>query len=77
MATNGARMKAPRFFRCGYAPLTTIPGPIYDNRQEAAARAKAENRYGEYRGRGIKVYECTENGRLIVHGTHDFLSERS
>lgn len=53
------------FWRVGYAPYQLIPGPIFEDRAQCAARAKQENKYGEYRGRGCKPYAVDENGMLL------------
>jgi len=37
-----------------------LPGLVFDSRREAQERARAENRVGEYRGRGVKVYAESE-----------------
>lgn len=56
-----------KFYRLGVAPLTPIlSGLIFDSKREANRRARDENRIGEYRGRGVRVYPCDENGRIIA-----------
>lgn len=59
-------MKRKVYWRVGYAPYSTIPGPIFEDRAQCAARAKQENRYGQWRGRGCKPYRCTEDGELLI-----------
>lgn len=54
------------YWRVGYAPYTLIPGPIYEDRGQCAERARQENKYGEYRGRGCKPYRCDENGHILL-----------
>ncbi len=59
-------MKTPRYWRLGIPPCTPIlPGLIYNDKQEAVARAREENRCGPYKGRGVKVYPCDQNGNII------------
>lgn len=53
MSTNKA------YYRLAIAPLNPIlSGLIFDDRKEAAERAKEENRCGDYKGRGVKVIRC-------------------
>lgn len=59
-------MRKTKFWRVGYAPYTTIPGPVYEDRAQCAERARQEKKYGGYRGFGLKPYECDEGGNLIV-----------
>lgn len=64
-------MAKQAFYRLGMAPYVPIlSGLIFDNRRDAARRAKDENRCGEYRGRGVRVYRCDENGQIIPDKDH-------
>jgi len=48
----------------GVPPLQRICyGLEFTTRKEACVRAREENKYGEYRGRGVKVYKSSELGR--------------
>ena len=56
-----------KFYRLGIAPYTPIlSGLIFDNKRDANRRSKDENRCGEYRGRGVRVYPCNEDGQILV-----------
>lgn len=55
-----------KYYRVGYAPFTTIPGPVYQDRRQCAERAKQEIRYGGYRGYALKPYECDAQGNLVL-----------
>ena len=60
-------MARKTFYRLGMAPyVPVLSGLIFDNYREAARRAKDENHCGEYRGRGIRVYKCDENGSIVI-----------
>lgn len=55
-----------RYYRLGYAPFNMILSSlVFEDRKEATAQARLENRYGDYRGRGVKVYLCDQDGQLI------------
>ena len=56
-------MKIKKYYRCGFAPYTVF-GPIFNDKKECTERAKEENKYGEYKGRGVKVYQVDENGKI-------------
>lgn len=50
----------------GIPPLQRILHSLeFDSRREASERARQENRYGEYRGRGVKVYKLSELSRRM------------
>ena len=52
-------------YRLGIPPLTLIlPDLVFDTRKEAAERAREENRTGDYKGRGVKVYKVDDSGRM-------------
>jgi hypothetical protein len=54
------------YYRLGIAPFTPIlPGLIFTVRKVATQRAREENRMGEYRGRGVKVYRCDADGKIL------------
>lgn len=56
-----------KLYRLGIAPMTPIlSGLIFDSKREANRRARDENRCGEYRGRGVRVYRCDKEGRIIA-----------
>ncbi len=66
-AAKGETMSKPTFYRLGIAPFVPIlSGLIFDDRKEATRRAKDENRCGEYRGRGVRVYRCNADGQIIA-----------
>lgn len=45
----------------GIAPyIRILNGLEFDNRKEASERAREENRYGEFKGRGVKIYKKEE-----------------
>jgi hypothetical protein len=56
---------AKKYYRCGYAPYVVF-GPLYENRKECAERAKTENKIGDYKGRGVKVVQTNEDGRIVI-----------
>lgn len=58
--------KKKRYWRVGYAPFTTIPGPVFEDRAQCRERARQEIRYGGYRGYALKPYECDANGNLVL-----------
>ncbi len=56
-----------KFYRLGMAPyVPVLSGLIFDNRSAAARRASQENKFGEFRGRGVKVYPCDASGNFII-----------
>lgn len=64
---NGeSNMEQTKFWRVGFAPFTTIPGPVFTDKKACRERARQEIRYGGYRGYALKPYECDENGNLLL-----------
>lgn len=54
-----------KYYRCGCAPFVVF-GPTYESKGECEERAKQENACGEYRGRGVKVVQTDEGGRIVL-----------
>ena len=51
------------YWRLAIAPYQPIlRGLVFDSKEEASARAKEENRIGDWKGRGVKVIQCDELG---------------
>lgn len=57
--------KKPRYWRVGFAPFTTIPGPVFTDKKQCAERARQEKKHGGYRGVALKPYECDASGTLL------------
>lgn len=56
-----------RYYRLGIPPYYLLPSSIvFTDRKQAAEYARQENRFGPYRGRGVKVYPVDENGNLLL-----------
>jgi hypothetical protein len=54
-----------KYYRLGIPPLQLIkPGIVFTDRKQASDYAKQENKYGDYRGRGVKVYEVDSSGQI-------------
>ena len=51
------------YYRCGYAPFVAF-GPVFETKKECTERAREENKYGEYKGRGIKVYKVNKKEEI-------------
>jgi hypothetical protein len=59
--------KAQRYWTLVVHPFQRIiPGLVFTSKKEATARAREENRYGEWRGRGVVTYPCDAGGHLIA-----------
>lgn len=54
-------MKEKAIYVLGIPPFSRIlHGLEFENKKEAQRRAREENRIGEYRGRGVKVYKLSD-----------------
>ena len=55
-----------KWYRLGIPPWQPIlSGVMYEEKSQAKTRAREENKIGEFKGRGVKVYQCDESGILI------------
>lgn len=65
MTTTDKQKYWTLFTPFGYA-TRPIPGaPVFTDPALAKERAREENRFGPYKGRGVKAVRCDQYGNLI------------